>query len=360
MSQSPESPVRFGVVGTGWRAAFFVRLARLRPDALQLAGVVSRSPDKARRLGWEVPVFGAVDEMIAQTDPAFVISSVTWDANPGVLEQVVAAGVAVLSETPPAPDLPALKELWNRVGGSGLVQVAEQYPLMPMHAARLEATRRGLIGTPTSVHVSSTHQYHAIALIRAFLGAGLGDVQVRASTSSAPLLDPMTRAGLREDPGPHPATTTIATLDFGPGRSGLYDFTDNQWHNRLRSRRLLVRGTHGEINDESVIRWDGRVLTSPLLRRQSGYDLDLEGYDSEWIALDGQLLWENPFVGLRLPDEEIAILTQMLAMAAWRRGEGPAPYPLAEACHDHAVSLAVEQAAVTGGTVEVSGVPWTS
>ncbi|GAA3629398.1 hypothetical protein GCM10022223_53730 [Kineosporia mesophila] len=358
MRESGRTPVRCGVVGTGWRAGFFVRLAQLVPEILDIAGVVSRDPERARELGWGVPVFGSVEELVAETDPAFVISSVTWQANPAVVEQLVEAGVAVLSETPPAPDVTALKDLWGRVGESGLVQVAEQYPLMPMHSARLEAVRAGLIGAPSSVHVSSTHQYHAIALLRGFLGVGLGDVQVRASTSTAELLDPMTRAGLREDMGPHPATTTMATLDFGPGRSGLYDFTDNQWHNRLRARRLLVRGSHGEINDESVIRWDGRVLTSPLLRHQSGYDLDLEGYDSEYIALDGHILWTNPFIGLRLPDEEIAILTQMVAMAAWRRGDGPAPYPLAQASHDHAIALAVEQAAVSGETVEVSDLPW--
>ena len=32
-------PMTFGVVGAGWRAEFFVRLARLLPDQLTLVGV---------------------------------------------------------------------------------------------------------------------------------------------------------------------------------------------------------------------------------------------------------------------------------------------------------------------------------
>ena len=47
----------------------------------------------------------------------------------------------MLVETPPAPDLPGLRALWRDVGAGGLVQVAEQYLLMPGHAARLRLVR---------------------------------------------------------------------------------------------------------------------------------------------------------------------------------------------------------------------------
>src|SRR4030095_4101785 len=119
--------------------------------------------------------------------------------------------------------------------------------------------------------VSSTHQYHAISLIRGFLGAGRAPVSVRAVRTEAPLVDPLTRDGWTDDETPKPAVTTIATLDFGDGRSGLYDFTDNQWHNQLRFRRILVRGTHGELRDDEVVRLTEprTVIRTPLVRRQT-------------------------------------------------------------------------------------------
>jgi predicted dehydrogenase len=357
-----SAPVRFGVVGTSWRAEFFVRLGQLLPDVLTVTGVAGRRPERAAEVAsaWGTRGFASVEELVADSAPDFVVSSVTWDANPAMVQRLLELGVAVLSETPPAPDQAGLAALWDRVGAGGRVQVAEQYALMPLHAARLTAVRRGLIGTATSVQISSTHQYHAMALIRAFLGAGIGPALVHGNAFRAPLIDPRDRDGWNADPGPREAVTTIATVDLGSAGMGLYDFTDNQWHNHLRTRRLVVRGSHGEIADDTLIRWAGpeRILRSALVRQQRGYDLDLEGYDSEAIMLDGEELWRNPFPGLRLSDEEIAILSMLVATAAWVRGEGPPPYPLAQACHDHALALAVDESVALGRTVELQPGPW--
>ena len=96
-------------------------------------------------------------------------------------------------------------------GGSGLVQVAEQYPLVPSHASRLALARSGAIGTVTSVQVSSTHLYHAVALMRAFLDARFERATVSARTFVAPLIDPLARDRWTYDDRPKDATTTIAT-----------------------------------------------------------------------------------------------------------------------------------------------------
>jgi predicted dehydrogenase len=176
-----------------------------------------------------------------------------------VVARLVESGVKVLAETPPAPDEAGLRALWEQVGARRMVQVAEQYLLMPGHAARREIVARGVIGRPTSVQVSSTHGYHAVSMIRGLLGVGFEPVRVVASRFTAPLVDPLTRFGWTGDEEPKDAATTLATLDFGGGRSGLYDFTDNQWHNRLRLRRIVIRGSHGEIADDTVVRWAGRT-----------------------------------------------------------------------------------------------------
>ena len=326
----------------------FWRIAAAIPG-LECLGAVVRTP---REL--PVPALRSLDD---GPRPDFVVTAVPWDVNAGVVREAVARGLPVLSETPPAPDADGMRALWSDVGDSGLVQVAEQYLMVPAHAARLAAVTKGVIGTPTQVQVSSTHMYHAISMIRGFLGVGFEPATVTATRTTAPLVDPLTRAGWTDDDTPKPATTTIATLDFGDAKSGLYDFTDNQWHNQLRFRRILVRGTHGELRDDEVVRLTGprTIVRTPLVRRQTGYDLDLDGFDTDTITLGDRVLFRNPYPGRRWNDEEIAIATQLEAMAAWVRGDGPPPYPLADGAHDHLVALAVEESADTDTTV-VTGV----
>jgi predicted dehydrogenase len=252
----------------------------------------------------------------------------------------------VLAETPPAVDELGMQELWGAVGSTGLVQVAEQYLLMPTHSARRAVVDRGLIGMPTQVHVSSTQLYHAVSVMRGLLGVSRSAVTVRATRHEAGLVDPLDRGGWTDDPAVKRAVTTIAMLDFGGGRSGLYDFTSNQTRNQLRFRRLLVRGSHGELQDEQVLRLAGaRTVTRTPMSRSPDGDL----------ALGSEILFRNPWKGLRFNDDEIATARLLRATADWVRGEAVPPYPLADGMHDHAVGLAVEEAAATGRTVVVSG-----
>ena len=333
----------FAVVGAGFRAAAYWRLAA-RLDDVSCVGAVVRSP---RRL--PVPVYGSVDECLAVARPDFLVTALPRAITPQVVVAAVERGVPVLAETPPA-DLSALRSLWATAGRSGLVQVAEQYLLMPTHAARAAVVARGLIGTPTQVQVSSTQLHHAVSLIRGLLGAGRGPVTVRASRHRAPLVDPLNRAGWTGDAEPRPATTTIATLDFGDGRTGLYDFTDNQTRNQLRFRRLLVRGSHGELRDDEVVRLAGprTVVRVPLVR------------GADHLPRGAAVRVRHPYGGLRLNDDEIATATLVRATAAWVRGAGPAPYPLAEGAQDQLIALAIEAAADTGRTVTTGAEAWSA
>ena len=334
----------FALVGTGYRARAYERLAA-RFDDLTCVGVVTRRPAGARR-----PAYPSVTACVTDAHPDFLVTAVPRTAHPAILAEAVEHGVPVLAETPPAADLAGLRALWRDVGASGLVQVAEQYHRMPSHAARLAAVRAGVIGTPTQVHVSSTQLYHAVSLIRGYLGCGRGPVTVRASRTSAPLVDPLTRAGWTDDPEPKPATTTIATLDFGDGRSGLYDFTTNQTRNQLRFRRVLVRGSHGELYDDEVLRWTAArtVVRTPIVR-----------HDDAHLTLGDRVLFAGPYRHLRLNDDEVATAAILRATADWVRGAGPAPYPLADGTHDQQVALAIEEAADTDRPVTTTIEPWT-
>ncbi|WP_136192524.1 Gfo/Idh/MocA family protein [Actinomyces procaprae] len=353
-------PIRFAIIGAGWRSEFFLRIAATVPEVLNCTGVLARSePSRSRiRDGWDVPVVPAVEDLLA-TDPEFVIACVSWSSMPGVVRDLVARGVKVLAETPPAPDLEGLRALWHDVGSTGLVQVAEQYLRMPGHASRKAVVDRGVIGAPTFVEVASTHMYHSMSLIRSFLGAGMDEAVVNAHRFTAPLVDPLSFSGWEANPQPKDMATTIATLDFGDGRCGLYLFTDNQWWNPLLSRRILVRGEKGEIVDDNVVRLtDEGVVSSPLSYRRLGVDMNLEGNELAAVAFDGQIVYRNPWLGSRFSEDDIAVASFLLEVGAWARGEAPEPYPLAEACQDHYLALAIEESIQRGRNVRAVKEVW--
>ena len=353
-------PVPFAVVGHGWRADFYLRLARLLPERFTCTGVLTRRAEVGARLEreWGVRTTRDLDELLA-AGPRVVVTSVPVAANPDVVRALVQRGATVLSETPPAPDVDGLRALWHDVGDRDLVQVAEQHPSLPVVTAVRALLDRGLLGRVTSASVSWTHDYHAMALLRVVLGLGAAPVEVRAVHVDGPLLEPPGGDGRPAEPGVLSARHTTAVLTGG-GRTGVYDFTDGQWFSPLRRRQLAVRGSHGEVVGTDV-RWaqdDGTVLAAPLVRRQTGLDGDLEGADLDAVVWAGEVLVTNPYRGARLSDEELAIGLCLEATARWREGAGPPPYPLADACQDALLGSLVHRAAERG-TVERSGQePW--
>ncbi len=385
-TRGPDEPYRFGIVGRGWRSQFFLRIAAALPDRLAVTGVVTRTAERGVDIErqWGVRTFRDVEALLA-TGPEFVITSVPREVNPPLVSALVAAGMAVLSETPPAPTVQGMRELWAEVGASGLVQVAEQYQFQPLNAVRIALARSGLLGRPTAVQLSSTHEYHAMSLIRLGLGVGFDEAAVSARTLSAPLVRSVSAGGWPapthggadgrggEDDGNGngdgdgasgpveevEASETIAVLDFGGGRSGVYDFTDEQWWHPLRRHRHVVRGSRGEIVDDVVTTMaDSRSPISRPIRRQVGVEANLEGMFLDTLSLDGRVVWRNPVAPARLADEEVAIADLLLRTGSWVRDATPPPYPLAQACQDHLLGLAIAEAAATGTTVHTGTEAW--
>src|SRR5439155_27161185 len=98
-------PARYAVVGRGWRAAFFLRLAALMPHRFTVTGVVTRDAAGGAQVeaAYGVPTFRTPADALRAGRPEFVVTSVPWDANPGLVASLVDLGARVLAETPPAP-----------------------------------------------------------------------------------------------------------------------------------------------------------------------------------------------------------------------------------------------------------------
>ena len=351
---------RFGIVGAGWRVNWFLRAAHALPEKLQVAGLAARSPQKAFDLAapYGANIYRSPSEMIASESPDFVVTSVSWSANPHIIRQLVEQDMPVLSETPPATTVEEMTALWALQQQGARIQVAEQYHRQPHHAARLAFARSGRLGRISQVQLSAAHGYHGISLIRRFLGIGAEPVTVTARRFTSPLLQGPTRQGPPLEERVADSAQLIAAFDFGD-RLGILDFTSDQYFSWVRGQRLLVRGERGEIIDEkaSYLQDFRTPIHLTFTRRAAGPEGNLEGNYLEGILAGEHWWYRNPTIPAELTDDEIAVADLLLRMADYVRG-GAQPYSLAEACQDRYLDTLAAQAAETGQPVRSQPQPW--
>ncbi|NLV73629.1 MAG: Gfo/Idh/MocA family oxidoreductase [Chloroflexi bacterium] len=353
--------IHFGIIGGGWRAEFYLRIARALPDRFVLDGMVMRNPAKAEamRARWQVPVYASLDELYRAAQPEFIVTCVAWEPNPELIEELAAKGIAVLSETPPAPDLERLIKLAALARAGARIQVAEQYIYQPHHAARLAVVTSGLLGTVDEAQVSVCHGYHGMSLIRHFLGVGYENARITAMCHDAPLIGGPGRDGPPTTEQRTVSSQVIAWLDFGD-KLGIYDFTGDQYFSWVRAQRLLLRGERGELTDLQVSYLQDFCTSQrfALQREVAGAEGNLEGNYLKGYSGNGTWYYRNPFVPGVLTDEEIAIATVLDKMGNYVRTGKDEPYPLEQACQDRYLDLMIEQALSTGAPVTTETQPW--
>ncbi len=190
-------PISFGILGTGWRAEFFLRIAQACPTLFQVTGICGRTPSKtaalAQRFG--VRAFDDWRKLLGEPRPDFVVLSVARLAAPELMQQLVAAGMPVLSETPPAADIDGLNALYRALGSNAPVQIAEQYAFQPHHAARLTFLHGGKLGPISQAQVSVAHGYHGVNLMRRYLGVGFEPVALIAKRFASDVISGADRNG---------------------------------------------------------------------------------------------------------------------------------------------------------------------
>ncbi|QWU17140.1 Oxidoreductase family, NAD-binding Rossmann fold [Paenibacillus sophorae] len=356
--------VEFGLIGGGWRAEFFLRIAEALPERFAVRAVFVRDQGKADKLQaqWGVKTFTSLEEFIAvcRNDCSFAVISVKRSANAEFIEKLADAGIPVLAETPPADGAEGLLRLWERVGGSAQIQIAEQYAFQPIHAARIRLARSGRLGGVSQAQVSAAHDYHGISLIRRLLGIGFENAVIRAQVFTSPIIKSPGRSGPPLSEELTESKQIIATLDFG-SKLGVLDFTEDQYFSWIRRSRILVRGERGEIvNDE--ISWLPTFdvpIYDKLRRVDAGHGGNLEGFHLKGIMGCGEWLYVNSHAPARLSDDEIAVAESLARMGDYVRG-GPSFYSLAEGCQDYYLAMEMQRAAATGAPVATQTQPWAS
>jgi len=352
--------ISFGLYGSGWRSEFFLRVAKALPERFEIVGVVTRNDEKAERFSrtFGVNCYKTVDDLLAVAKPLFMVVSVSASVNVDVSLNLLDQGIPVLLETPPATNMEQLTHFHQALPTGAKIQIAEQYPFHPMHMARLRFLETGKLGAIQHTQISFTHGYHAIALMRRFLGVGFENAEITATKFPVSVVSGYTREGIPTQEDILEKTQTIAVLNFN-GKTGLLNFETDQHRSWVRSHIIQIKGERGELFNSNIKYLQNYCtpIESEFIRKDLGKEDNFEGFDLKGIIGDGQWLYRNPYLGSRLVDDEIAVASCLDAMAEYVQGGSPF-YGLDEASQDLYLAILVDKATTCGGLVKSETQLW--
>ena len=317
--------IRFAVIGSGWRSLFYVRIARALPDMFELTALLCRGQEKADRIQKEYGIHTTTseDEIIA-SKPDFVVSAVNKSSMSDVVRYWAAKGIPVLSETPAGLDIDTLKAIRQDVENGARIQVAEQYFLYPSIKAVIDECKSGTIGEPVSLTISAMHDYHAASVIRRMLDTGLEDVTVTGKTFSMKVTDTRTRYEVLTEGRVVEKEEKHLIMEYADGKTAFYDFMSDQYRSPIRNRYINLRGTRGEIINDTV------------------YYLDKDN-----LAACKKLDITNPYGYAGLSEDEAAITGILLGMKEYV-DKGKEVYPMNEALYDAYMGILMCEAGKPG------------
>ncbi|MBQ9300177.1 MAG: Gfo/Idh/MocA family oxidoreductase, partial [Clostridia bacterium] len=249
------SAYRFALVGSGWRAAFYARIAKKMPDMFQLAGTWVHSCEKSWE--WQRQYGGAIasqPEDLLKEQPDFLVVALNKQYAFPYIMVLLKTDIPLLLETPPAVQPQQLMKLWDAAKNRAApVLVAEQYPDQPYFKAWKRVVDMGQIGAVSDLSISMVHGYHAMALIRAFLGVHGENVRITGSQYHFSVRKTGDRRGLILQGELHEPPRDRAALVFDSGKTAFYDFCGEQYHSAIRFSHFGVQGQQGEIFDNQLL-----------------------------------------------------------------------------------------------------------
>ena len=345
---------RFIIVGSGWRAMYYVRIAKALPDYFELVSMLCRTQEKAEKLSKELNIktTSSMSECLA-LNPDFVVVAVSKSSISDVSLDWLDKGFTVLSETPAATDFETIEKL-KALGekGKGLI-IAEQYRLYPEYSAIISLLKSGILGEINFLNISLAHEYHAASLMRSFLSLSCDEkFSVRAKTLSFPVTETLTRYERFTDGRIAEKNQTLALFDFESGKAALYDFDSEQYRSPIRKNTMKIEGIRGQIINHRVFYLDEKnkacqndlIIKSRKVKNKSDNPNFQETEEIERITFNGKILYEAPFGLCGLSQDESALALLMQKTYFFSKGLAPSPYPLEEAISDSYMALMMKEA----------------
>ena len=363
--KNQESPkIRLAVIGAGWRAHYYIRIANALPDLFEKPIVLVRSREKAEVLRAQEGLNATERaEELEEYCPHFIVCAVRKGDIFDVSLPWLKKGFTVLGETPAAMSVPELVRIWDAKSLGANYLVAEQYRFYPEISAILKVLQKGMIGDPYLARVSYAHEYHGASLIRAILNTGITPFRLAGEQYSFPVVETLTRYKASREMKFVKKPQDIFRIAFENGKLGLYFFNSEQYRSPIRANSIHVLGERGEFRDGTFSWMDEQMISHreslDIVERTVCTDDPNPNFakvrEILKITFRGATVYEKIYSqGATLSQDEAAILTLMLNAVR----EPESVVSLEEALEDAYTAMLMREAIDTGAEVRSRRMPW--
>ena len=312
------------LLGTGWRAQFFMRISQSLPDVLEITSVYTHTEERAdeiREEGFKATT--DLDEALSASHSAVIISSGKSGYYDMLLE-LHARGERIISETAffPFSD----DELDMIEGFDGMVM--EQYQFTPLFASVLNSLP--LLRDIDQLYLSGLHNHHSAAIARKVLSLGF-DMPDESYSMDFPsrIVKTGSRKGLELSGEIEEYVRRVRVMRFGPSFF-IHDFSSNQYHSYLYGKSFEIRGASGVITEKGLCTVDGSgyPLSVPFVFHRD-VSMGNGSLTLTHVTLGERTVFVNPYYPICLNDDEIG-MARMLELF----GKGEDVYSFREGVAD--------------------------
>jgi len=348
------------LVGCGWRSQIYRRAVANMCNDLEFCGILMHSEKRAEEVAKETGIRTTSSfETALKWNPDFVILCVPKPVMKDWIIRFMEHQIPILCETAPGINVAELNEVWKEsVRLNGKVQVAEQYFLQPYYHAVQTIIDSGLLGDIINVNLSAIHGYHCMSIFRKFLGLRFENCTITGNRYHFPVTKTRDRAGWHESGEVLLSVRDRADMVFENGKTAFFDFDDDQYFSPIRSRRWDIQGIRGEIQNDAVCYMNkkNRVVMENMHREDDGIN-NIDGWSHMYISFKGERIYENPFPGLRINDDEIAVTSLLMGMKRYVE-TGEDIYSLRDGLQDAYLDFMREEAVTTGKVIITTSQSW--
>ena len=332
--------LKIAMVGAGRRAAGgWLPVIAAFNDQLSLVGVCNTGNPRGKEAAekYQTRWYTNLEQMLDEEKPDVVAVVVNPARTYEVAMPILERGISLVTETPVAARLDEADAMIAKAQETGAkLEVAENLYRVPQERLKRQMILEGVFGQVwRGQNDNRTHNYHAVSLIRSYIGFDVPIVSVIGVHGNFP-----TAPHLYRGQPTNKESAVHAIFKFANGALGIHSFSSLSFGSPVRGRSsTFFYAERGTGWDNELILLTSESENRTLTIERVTCEVDGQQVLDKMVA--GEFVWDNPFTAYKLNDGQISIASELMSIVEAVREDKAPEYGALNGRIDREVDLAI-------------------